>query len=203
VRFVGDIAGIGTGNGHRIVVGTWPVSPFGPVADVMVEAPDGTRTLLAPREDLAAFVSATYTFDEVRVVEVRTAASGRERTIVAGPLRVTLRTGRRDLVGWALALLPRRLSAAPAWTLITDPVARVLLRGVRTRGSAGGARREWYGAHDRHRVVAATASWEGEDLGDLAPVRPAVRFGFGSVPARPSLVAITTTIELPPATPGA
>ena len=31
-----------------------------------------------------------------------------------------------------------------------DPVARVVMRGVRTRGSAGHGRREWYGATDHH-----------------------------------------------------
>jgi hypothetical protein len=199
VRFTGEIAGIGTTSGHRIVVGSWPMSPFGPVADVMVESPAGLRTLLAPTEQLAAFVADTYTFDAVRVVEVRVSGTGSRRTVDAGPLQVTMHVGGRDVVGRALAALPERLSASPAWTWVTDPVARLFLRGVRTRGSAGNGRREWYGASDRHRIVAATAAWDGVDLGTLAPVRPAVRFGFGSVPARPSLVAVTTTVELPAA----
>ncbi|MGH3694186.1 MAG: hypothetical protein ACRDRX_09445 [Pseudonocardiaceae bacterium] len=40
-RFEGEIAAFGTATGHRIVAGRWPVSPFGPISDVMVEAPDG------------------------------------------------------------------------------------------------------------------------------------------------------------------
>jgi hypothetical protein len=197
VRFVGEITGIGTTSGHRFVIGDWPESPFGPVADVMVESPDGVRTLLAPSDELAGFVASTYAFDEVRVgpVEIRRTAAG--RVLRAGPLAAELGIGRRDVLGWLLRAVPRRIGASPAWTALTDPVARVGVRGVRTRGSAGAGRREFYGAHDRHRVVAVEARWDGRDLGVLAPVDPPVRFGFGSVPSRPSVVAITTTIELP------
>ncbi|MCU1514533.1 MAG: hypothetical protein JWO10_1623, partial [Microbacteriaceae bacterium] len=35
----------------------------------------------------------------------------------------------------------------------------------------------------------------GRDLGGLAPVTPAVRFGFGSAPARPSLTALTSYVD--------
>jgi hypothetical protein len=39
------------------------------------------------------------------------------------------------------------------------------------------------------------ASWAGTDLGDLADVDPPVRFGFSSTPRRPSIVAVTTTVQ--------
>ncbi|OMQ14701.1 hypothetical protein A7K94_0214710, partial [Modestobacter sp. VKM Ac-2676] len=70
LRFDGWILGTGTTSGTRLVVGHWPRSPLGPVSDVMVERPDGHRILLAQTAELAAFVAATYTFDEVRVVDV-------------------------------------------------------------------------------------------------------------------------------------
>ena len=50
------------------------------------------------------------------------------------------------------------------------------------------------GAHDVHDLTSLVASWTGTDLGDLRPVTPPVRFGFGSTPARPSVTAVTTTI---------
>ena len=50
---------------------------------------------------------------------------------------------------------------------------------------------------DLHAVTALDAWWDGEPLGTLAPVRPAVTFGFGSVPPRPSLARVTTTVQLP------
>ncbi len=77
---------------------------------------------------------------------------------------------------------PRALATSPGWTTVTDPVARVVLRGVRTRGTAGGGRREYYGATDLHRVTSLSGTWQGTDLGELAPVDPDPRFGFGSTP---------------------
>lgn len=72
-RFNGEIAAFGTASGHRVVVGRWPVSPFGPISDVMVEAPDGTRLLIAPSDEIARFVASTYRFDsvEIKPVEVK------------------------------------------------------------------------------------------------------------------------------------
>ncbi len=87
------------------------------------------------------------------------------------------------------------MAESPAWCTVTDPVARVVLRGVRTRGTAGGSRREWYGATDVHRVVSARGSFDGADLGALAPVHPPPRFGFSSTPRTPSVTEVVTTVE--------
>ncbi len=89
----------------------------------------------------------------------------------AGP-GLTFSVGRRAPLGWLLRLVPRRLATSTAWARVTDPVARVVLRGVRTRGTAGGGRTETYGATDLHRVTSATGTWRGTDLGELAPVAP-------------------------------
>ncbi|MGH3671176.1 MAG: hypothetical protein ACRDSH_11145, partial [Pseudonocardiaceae bacterium] len=77
-----------------------------------------------------------------------------------------------------------------------DPLAAALLPGVRTRGSAGSGRREWYGASDLHPLASVTSNWRGRDLGAMAEVCPPVRFGFGSTPRRPSIVRLTTTVQL-------
>jgi len=194
--FDGWIAGIGTSSGHRLVVGHWPLSPYGPMADVMLEAPDGRRTLFAPTAEIAAFVAATYLFDEVRVVPVDVAVDGQGWRVAAGPLLLSFRTGRRGPLGWLLRAIPTRLAAEPRWVGLLDLPARTVLRGVRTRGAARAGRWEWYGARDLHPVVSATARLDGAGLGGLADVEPPVRFGFGSVPRRPSLVRVTTTVEL-------
>ena len=47
-RFHGEIAGVGSSSGVRVVVGHWRESPLGTFADVMLAEPDGTRVLLAP-----------------------------------------------------------------------------------------------------------------------------------------------------------
>lgn len=69
--------------------------------------------------------------------------------------------------------------------------------GVRTYGTAGQDRLEWYAATSVRQLSCARATWEGEELGDLAPVVPAVRFGFASAPAQPTLTALTSYVQHP------
>ncbi len=194
-RFDGWICGLGTTSGRRIVVGHWPDTPLGSFTDVMTESADGHRTLLAPTGEVAEFVSATYTFDEVRVVPVSHTVDDDRRRVVAGPLEVGWRIGGRPLLGRLLRAVPGPLAVHPWWLRVIDPIARRAVPGVRTVGSAGNGRREYYGARDLHRVAAASARWDDGDCGGLAPVVPPVRFGFGSAPATPSHVRITTLVE--------
>ncbi|MFE2071553.1 hypothetical protein [Streptomyces misionensis] len=197
MRFEGWIAGLGTASGTRLVVGHWPCSPFGPFSDVMLERPDGHRLLLAPTRRTAEFIAGTYSFDEVRIEPVRVRVTGDVWTVTAGAvLGLRFTVGRRGPAGLLLRAVPAALSASPGWTAVTDPPARLLL-GVRTRGTAGGGRHEWYGAHDLHRITGMTAVVRGRSLGALTAVRPPVRFGFGSTPRRPSLVRVTTTVSTP------
>ena len=195
LRFDGRIAGFGTGSGTRIVVGMWPRSPLGGFADVMVERPDGHRILLAPSDAVADFVSSTYAFDEVRVVPVSYSRTGRVIDVDAGPLALRFLIGGISPLGRLLRVVPRRLATQPAWLRLIDPVARLLVRGARTAGSAGGGRREYYGVTSARAILAISARWDGADLGRLAPLSPPVRFGFGSAPASPHIVEVVTTIR--------
>ncbi|ROR91265.1 hypothetical protein [Nocardioides aurantiacus] len=196
-RFAGQIAGVGSSSGVRVVVGHWPCSPLGPFADVMVAEADGTRVLLAPDPAVADFVALTYRFDRVVIGPVAVQVSGGAWRVEGPELSLQLDLGRRTPLGRLLRLVPRRLATAPWWSGLTDPVARVALRGVRTRGSAGHGRREFYGATDLHAVTGLVGRWRGHELGTLAPVAPEPGFGFGSTPERPSVTAVTTTVEVP------
>jgi hypothetical protein len=197
LEFDGWILGTGTTSGTRVVLGHWPRSPLGPISDVMVQRPDGQRVLLAPTAAVAQFVGATYTFDEVRLVPVEVARRDEVTwTLDAGPLRLRARIGPRPALGRLLHAVPARLARTPAWVALLDRPAR-LTSGLRTTGSAGNGRTEWYGVQDLHRVVEVDAGWDGESLGTVAPVRPPVTFGFGSVPPWPSVVRVTTTVRLP------
>ncbi|WP_329270134.1 hypothetical protein [Streptomyces pseudovenezuelae] len=196
LRFDGWIAGLGTTSGTRVVLGHWPRSPFGPFSDVMLERPDGERLLLAPTRETADFVSGTYVFDTVRVLPVGVRVTGDTWNVTAGPLALRFTAGRRRLLGLLLCAVPGALARQPAWCALTSLPARLLLPGVRTRGSARAGRREWYGAQDLRPVHAVSGRFEGVDLGATAPVVPPVRFGFGSVPRSPSLTRVTTTVDL-------
>ena len=191
-RFSGAIAGVGSSSGVRVVVGRWQDSPLGTFADVMLAEPDGTRVLLAPDEAVAAFVSSTYRFDRVEIGPVVVTS---DWSVTAPGLALRLGTGPRTPLGRLLRLVPARLATSPAWTRATDPVARAVLSGVRTRGTAGNGRREFYGATDVHRITSLNGSWQGADLGSLAPVSPEPGFGFGSTPRTPSVTTIVTTVE--------
>ncbi|MDT9592853.1 hypothetical protein RDV89_07225 [Nocardioides zeae] len=197
MRFEGEISGVGSTSGTRVVVGRWWDSPFGDVADAMVERADGHRVLVAPTEDLAEFIAATYTFDEVRIEPVTAIADGPARRFESPSLQLTWRLGAPTLLGRLVGLVPRRVATSPAWCAVTDPVARVVLRGVRTRGTAGNGRTESYGATGVRSLVAAEGRFDGADLGALAPVDPPCRFGFSSTPRRPSATRVTTTVDVP------
>ena len=160
-RFDGRIAGVGSGSGVRLVVGRWEAGPWGPFADVMVATAEGRRVLLAPDERVAEFVAATYSFDEVRLepVQVRDTAEG--WSVRTASLALDLALGRRTPLGTLLRAVPAPLARAPWFCSFTDPVARTVLRGVRTRGSAGNGRREFYSATDVRAITAVAGSFDG------------------------------------------
>lgn len=194
-RFHGRIAGVGSASGIRVVVGRWDASPWGSFADVMIEDAAGHRVLLAPDDRVREFVAATYAFDE-HVIEPVAVTDTADGWLVSTPsLSLRLVVGGRTPLGALLGLVPGRVATAPAWCGAIDPVARVVMRGVRTRGTAGNDRREWYGATSVVSVEAIDGTWRGTDLGALAPVDPPCRFGFSSTPARPSVTSVVTTIE--------
>lgn len=191
--FDGHIVGLGFADGTRIVVGMWQSSPLGAFADAMVQSPDGHRTLLAPTPQVSDLVSSTYTFDTLRVVDVSTSGW----SFTGGPLEVSWRPGGRALVGHLLRLVPGPVRESQTWARACDPVARRVMPGVRTHGSAGNGRTEWYAARDAWDVHGAEARWEGVDLGPLTAVDPPVEFGFGSAPRRPTLTRLTSFVRLP------
>jgi hypothetical protein len=192
--FDGHIAGLGTRSGLRAVVGLWQQSPFGSFADVMVQHPSGHRLLLAPTREVASFIAATYSFDSVQVVEVNAVFADQRITVDAGPLQLSAGVGRRTVLGTALQAVPRRLAVHTAWLQAISPVAGLLSPGARTSGTAGSGRLEYYGVNDLHHISSAVVRWNGVHAGELAPITPPVTFGFSSVPARPSLARVRTTV---------
>lgn len=201
LRFNGHIAGVGTQEGTRLVLGCWSRTPHGPFADVMVERADGHRILLAPDPWVADFVTNTYTFDDVEVVEVKVHRSGTQRgslwSVSAGPVSWEFSVGSRTALGHLLRAVPPVVGTTLSFARLTNVVASQLLPGVQTLGSAGQGRTEWYAAHDLHRLTGSDVKWDGQSLGTMTSVTPPPRFGFSSTPQMPSVTAVTTTVALP------
>ena len=193
--FDGHIAGIGTESGLRAVVGLWQQSPFGPFADAMVELPTGHRILLAPTAEVGEFIAAVYNFDETRVLDVAASHDARGLRVDAGPLRVRAAVGARTRLGALARMVPRPVAVHPHWLRAVSPLAARFSTGVRTAGAAKGGRREYYGVTDLHRIDSASVGWNGRDAGELSAIRPAVTFGFSSVPPEPSLARVRTTVQ--------
>ena len=169
--------------------GTWDASPLGPITDLMWATPDGRRRLVAPTEEVAAFVSAVYRFDEVVVTPLSATVHDR-RLVAAAPalgLSLEVRAGR----GWPLP-------PAPAWVAryLAGPLAWRLLR-VRTYGVTPTGVREWYRARWYRPLVEGQATLDGRDLGPLRPLDPPVNFGFSEPPRRPSMVWVRPLLHDP------
>lgn len=197
-HFHGHIAGAGTSGGTRLVLGCWSRTPHGPFADVMVAHPDGRRELLAPDDWVADFVASTYTFDDVRIVpvSVRRSGTGAKSSwrVTAGPLTWEFTVGARHRLGYLLRAVPTPLGRTLTFTRASDVVARLVMPGVRTVGTAGNDRLEWYSARDLHNLTHSAATWDGADLGTLTEMTPPPDFGFSSTPRQPSLTRLTSTV---------
>ncbi len=207
--FRGRILGVGSTSGTRIVVGVWDTSPFGAFADAMVATSTGRRILVAPTEQVASYVSATYSFDEVRIEDVVCRVAPNAVAVQSNSLHLNVEVGGPTALGRLLRLIPAALSRSTTFATLCDPVARVVLRGVRTRGTAGNGRTEFYAASDLRSVV-SLSGWFGDgnlgdgnlghvnlghvNLGDLAEVWPEPGFGFSSTPRTPGLTTLTTTV---------
>ncbi|MDQ0938515.1 hypothetical protein [Streptomyces sp. V1I1] len=161
----------------------------------MLEQANGRGLLLAPTAEIGDFIVGTYTFDEVQIVPVTVDIAGEDWSVTAPSLDLCFTTGRRDPLGALLHVVPGWLAIRPAWSALVDVPAQLLF-GVRTRGSTRAGRREWYGVQDLLPISTAAAIFGGNDLGPLARVEPPVHFGAGSVPRKPAVVRLTTTVGL-------
>ena len=192
VEVRGTISAAGFRSGDRFVVGCWPISPIGPMADVMWATADDRRILLAPTERVADFITSIYDFDEVRVGPLEVESDGCHTTVradgAAPDLELTLVGGRKRPIP-----VPRPL-AVTRW--IEAPIARLLM-GVHTFGVSPTGAREWYQSTGWRWVESGSAHLDGRPLGSPGPVSRPVRVGFSEPPRRPSIVDVRVTIDLP------
>lgn len=183
----GSITSVGFAKGHRFVIGDWRRSPIGPFADVMWARPDGKRVLLGEAV-AAAFVNSVYPLDEVRDEPVTTERDGRSYTVRTGELQLDMK------IGLARLSLPPR----PRWfTATVENWCAGKLLDVHTYGTSPTGVVEWYRTSTARRVVAATASLDSTDLGELAPLDRPLDFGFTDPPRWPSHVRLRVDLLRP------
>lgn len=187
VEMDGVIASAGFASGDRVVLGLWDRGPLGPMTDVMWATRDDRRLLLAPDDDVAAFVTAVYDFDEVRVVPFLGFRDRQAIALDAGPLRVRMAAGAGI-----------RFPARPAWVTrrVEAPLARALL-GVETYGRSPTGVHEWYRARCYRPLRWASLRVDGIDAGALRPLRPPLGVGFSEPPSRPAAVEVRPRLEDP------
>ena len=183
----GSITSVGFASGDRFVIGDWQQSPIGPFADIMWAQPSGHRILLVDA-DAASYVDSVYPFPEIRHQRVTTEHDGRTYLVRSGDLELRLRFG--------VAVL--RLPPRPRWLTATieNRVSRKLL-SVDTYGVSPTGVVEWYRTRSARRVVAATASFGGTDLGALASLDRPLGFGFTDPPRLPSHVRLRVDLQRP------
>ena len=181
----GSITSMGFASGHRFVIGDWRHSPIGSITDIMWAQPDGRRVLLAESAP-ATYIVSVYPFDEVREQSVSAEVDGRSCTVRSDGLKLGMKIG--------LATL--RPPPRPRWITATveNWCARKLL-GVRTHGTSPTGVVEWYRTRSARRVVAATASLDGVDLGSLASLDRPLGFGFTDPPRQPSHVRLRVDLQ--------
>ena len=166
--------------------------PLALVADRRVHGSDvgGSRRHASPPSAVGsrAFVRpGIYAFDNAAVAPVVATVTTSSVEVHAGDVGVDLSGG---------LALPIPFSSIPRVTRwVHDPIARVTM-GVRTYGKSPTGVREWYRAQTYRRVLTASGSVDGRDLGPLAPrIDPPVRFGFSEPPRRPSMVWLRPLLE--------
>ncbi|MCB1027126.1 MAG: hypothetical protein R2704_15325 [Microthrixaceae bacterium] len=188
VAVAGTISSASFGDGHRFVVGHWPTSPIGPLADVMWTDPDDRRTLLVGDAAGAEFIGSIYEFDQVAVGPISVTSDGRRTSVSCSRLQLELAGGRLRPVPF-----PRPL-AITRW--VEAPIARWLM-GVETYGTSPTGAREWYQTRGWRWVTDGHARLDGADLGAPQRFEAPVGVGFSEPPARPSIVKVRVTIDLP------
>lgn len=200
--FEGAITGCAFDSGHAVVLGTWARSPLGKVIDVMWRHPGGHRVLLAPRQDVADYISSLYAFDEVRVVPISGGIRGADVVVDAEPLELRARVAPPDWRSWLFALRPRVARRSRRWIELEDRLARPFVGrllgggdGVRAAGVAPGGQREWYGADDWRALSAARLRIDGVDQGAMRPLPTPFGVGLSGFPTAPASVRLGTLVE--------
>ena len=183
--FQGRITSSGFQTGDRIVVGAWNASPFGNFTDIMWAKPDGTRVLIAPTQEIADYVTAMYSFDEVILEEIVSKEEGRSLSVKCNSMDLQFSWKRGIAIPFKRSLL---------FIATVELFFAKLIFSTRTYGLTRNNRREWYAIDRVSNLSDASATIVGEDVGVMTPMHPPCKFGFSEAPKKPASCEVRTHI---------
>ena len=183
--FQGRITSSGFQTGDRIVVGAWNSSPFGTFTDIMWAKPDGTRVLIAPTQEIADYVTAMYSFDEVILEDIVSREEGRSLSIKCKSMDLQFSWKKGFAIPFKRSLL---------FISTVELFFARLIFSTRTYGLTRNNRKEWYAIDRVSNLSEATATILGEDAGVMTPMHPPCKFGFSEAPKKPASCEVRTHI---------
>jgi len=183
--FKGRITSSAFESGDRIVVGTWNESIFGEFTDIMWAKRDGTRVLIAPTQEIADYVTAMYSFDEVILEEISTSLNDRNLSVNCNTMNLEFIWNKGFPIPFKRSLLFIRT---------IELFFAKLVFSTRTYGLTKNNRQEWYAIDRVSHITSATGNIEGGNIGEFGPMKEPCKFGFSEAPKKPSSCAVRTHI---------
>ena len=182
--FEGRISSCAFKSGDRIVVGDWYDSPFGRFTDIMWAKPDGTKTLIAPNQEIADYVNAMYSFDETLIEEINVDATD-------NTLKLDSNTMQLDFA-WNNGF-PIPIKRSLLFIATVELFFAKLFFGTKTHGITNNNRKEWYAIDRVSKITSGTGKINGKDLGEKT-LMSECKFGFSEAPKKPSSCKVRTHI---------
>lgn len=183
--FKGRITSSAFESGDRIVVGTWKESIFGEFTDIMWAKKDGTRVLIAPTQEIADYVTAMYSFDQIIIEEVSTSQSECELSVNCNTMNLKFRWNRGFPIPFKRSLL---------FIGTIELFFARLIFSTRTYGLTNNNRQEWYAIDRVSHITNAAAEIGGKNAGEFGPMKEPCKFGFSEAPKKPSSCTVRTHI---------
>ncbi|MBT3657350.1 MAG: hypothetical protein HN544_04020 [Euryarchaeota archaeon] len=183
--FKGRITSSGFESGDRIVVGAWKESPFGEFTDIMWAKKDGSRILIAPTKEVADYVDAMYSFDEIKIQNVGVVQQGRSLSVSCDSMDLDFEWNR----GWPIPFKRSLFFIATVELLFAK-----IFFGTQTHGVTKNQRKEWYAIDRVSKLTKASATIDGINAGELRPLSEPCKFGFSEAPKKPSSCEVRTHI---------
>lgn len=146
---------------------------------------DGTRVLIAPNQEIADYVTAMYSFDEVLLEEVLTSLDERSIKVNCKTMDLEFSWNRGFPIPFKRSLL---------FIQTIELFFAKLIFSTRTYGITKDNRKEWYAIDRVSHVKTATAHINGKNAGKFKPMKEPCKFGFSEAPEKPSSCMVRTHI---------